>query len=312
MKKINFIASICNHKKLGLKDHALALEYYGNMNDSEREYLLVKNFFHLIHIFFLSKRENKYGLFLIWDNSIRSLLLGLISRALGFTLVYYYHEPGGLNQKLLKKDPLIYSFKAALGEWLFQKIAHYSLVARLDKVSAGYVFCPLLFDDRRPKSNPQNFIGFLGRQMHRHHALFNSFKPTLENAGYEIVFFPSKHFGSSASDKFIFLGQCIAVWNVYEVPYNQSGVTGDALMSGTPVIFSRYEPFQLLLLRCKLGVYVDITKPASEILEKLLRDISDSGNRRGIKSKKALKLEQSRFGGNIAFINHWKVFFDSI
>lgn len=315
LRPIRFIASICRPNKLGLLDLAKALEYYGQVSDMERDHLVLENLVHLIRVVDKARRSGGTGLCVIWDNSLQSLLAALIARLLGVKTAYYYHEPGGIGQKLLKSDPVFYSLKAALGEWLFKKATHFHIVARADKIGFGDAFCPLLFDDRRPEHNSESkpLIGFLGaRRNQRLYNLFKSLTPNLREAGYDIAFFPSAEHGQSAEEKFSFLSQCTAVWNVYGVPYNQSGVTGDCIMSGTPVIHSAFEPYRSLLRELNLGVEVDLMRPQPDLARQIVEQLKSLGGVHKGAPRLSIVDAQSFFGGLMAFRQYWQPFFDTI
>lgn len=101
------------HRK-GLVDHSQALQLYCSEEGIS------------------CKAESSYGrifahfwrgsrLFIFWDNSFKSVFCAAILRMIGALVIYYYHEPGGIGQKLVKNDPFFYSLFAALAEFV-QKI----------------------------------------------------------------------------------------------------------------------------------------------------------------------------------------------
>ncbi len=315
VKSLHFVASICHPAKLGLLDLAKALNHYGLAHDQERDYIILEDVFHLICLVRKLRKLEGTGICVVWDNSLRSLLIALIARALGIRIAYYYHEPGGFGQKIFKSDPLFYSLKATLGEWIFLKASHYHIVARPDKIGFGDVFCPLLYSDSRPEFEcpPEKLIGFLGAK--RNQRLYNLFillEPKLKRAGYQIAFFPSTEYGSSTEEKFEFLSRCSAVWNVYGVPYNQSGVTGDCLMSGTPVIHSSFEPFRSLLNELNLGIELDLFQTCDVMILNLLKNLDGKSLFRNDIERIRLSTSKSNFGGQQAFLKYWKPYFDGI
>lgn len=315
MYPLIFIASICHPRKLGLIDLAEALQHYGQTHDQQRDYVILKNLSHLMHLVRKLRSLQGTGLCVVWDNSLRSLLIALVARMFGIKTAYYYHEPGGFGQKIFKSDPFFYSLKATLGEWVFLKATHFHIVARPDKIGFGDVFCPLLFCVRRKEREPtpEKLIGFLGaKRNQRLYNLFRLFGPELKKAGYQIAFFPSAEFGTSTVEKFEFLGRCAAVWNVYGVPYNQSGVTGDCLMSGTPVIHSAFEPYRSLLSELNLGIELDLMQPHHDLIQNLLEKLAKKNALDKDVDSRYITEAQSNYGGQKAFIDHWKPFFDSI
>ncbi len=315
MNSIHFVASICHPKKLGLIDLAKALQYYGQTYDRQRTYVLLHNITDLKNLLRGARNSGGIGLCIVWDNSLRSLLFALIARLLGVVTAYYYHEPGGFGQKIFKSDPFFYSLMATFGEWAFRKSTNFHIVARPDKIGFGDAFCPLIFDDRRPihELGQKKIIGFLGaRRNQRLFNLFNLLVPDLKKAGYLVAFFPSKEYGSSNEEKFAFLSQCTAVWNVYGVPYNQSGVTGDCLMSSTPVIYSAFEPYGSLLRELDLGIELDLMQPQPELARHLLDELERMNGMHKKSSDISLSKVQSDFGGRGAFVKYWLPFFASL
>lgn len=309
------IISFCQKRKKGLLDHADALKYFGNKLDSERIYLVSKDVFVFSFVLFKHKSLNSKLYVLTWDNSIQSLFVSILARIFGGVNIYYYHEPGGFGQKIFKSDGFFYSLFASFAEYIFCLISKYKLVARPDKICFGDFYCPLLYnaDTIASDINSRTMIGFLGaKRNQRLYNLFKSIIPDLNNEGYDVGFFPSNRFGSSKDDKLKFLRNSLFIWNVYGVPYNQSGVTGDCFMNGVPVIFSKFEPFKKLLLNFELGFELDINLPKNELVRNLFMKIDENKKLINRKNSSLLIDAQSKFGGQEAFLQFWKSFFDSI
>jgi hypothetical protein len=302
------IYAICHPKKLGLRDHADALIHYGRTFDPEAMY-------HALYSFSdLSKLNNRKAssIAVIWDNSLFSLAAAVVCRLRGTKVLYYLHEPGGLGQKLAKDDPLFYAFGNALGELLFRDVANYVGVPRYDRIAHGDVFLPLPLIEERPPPQPSpKLLGFVGaRRTQRLLPLFVSLEPLIREAGLTPAYFPSAQYGSTTADKFKFLSECAAVWNAYGVPYNQSGVAFDALMSSVPVIGTSYEPFRDLFLR--LGLFHELRleegpEAVREQFRSILKQLTATTDRRHVELA-----VRSEFGGAASFRNTWLKFFQSI
>jgi len=303
----NVVVSICHPGKFGLVDHAEALVHYGQRLDPQRTYVLAQG---LDEVFAVARRIRRTGnkaVCVVWDNSLATFASAVLAKQLGLTFVYYYHEPGGIGQKLFKADPLLYSLKSSLGEWLMCQLADRRAVARPDKLCFGDLYFPLLFDDQRPPWNSRKrVIGFLGaRRNQRFFDLFQQMAPSFAAAGFEVAYFPSPESGRSREEKFAFLANCTAIWNVYGVSFNQSGVTGDCFMSSTPVIASHFEPYrELLALHGKL-VEVDLFQEPKDMCARLVANLERLVQARPGQDPESLRQAQSAFGGAAAFSNHW-------
>lgn len=238
------VFSLCHPRKPGLLDHARAIVRYGRLYDTPARYDLIS---HLSDI----GKITRDATVVTWDNSPASLALAWACKIRGARIVYYLHEPGGLGQKLVKDDPLFYSFLAAFAELSFRGVADLVAVPRYDRMAHGDVFLPLPFrDDRPPPASNARRIGFIGaRRHHRLQHVFAGLEPVIRREGFEPAYFPAPGGGFGEADKFAFLSECAAVWNPYGVPLNQSGVTLDAAMSSIPVIGTAFEPFRETLKR---------------------------------------------------------------
>ena len=306
-KLITNIISVCKQEKLGLMDLADALTFYGKNNDPEREYFILNRIIDIFTAFF---KKNTRNIFVIWDNSPRSLCVMIICFILRMKIIYYLHEPGGFWHKRQLRATFLYSLFASSNEFLCKSLSNYVGISRADKIEHGDYFLPLLYDDRRPNHSPKNIIGFVGSQKkERMPDVFRDVAIGLQSFGYDIGYFPSAIHGKSRKEKFDFLAKCSAVWNVFIYEYNLSGVTGDAFMSCVPLIVSDHEPFINLLLKNDLAIRVDINDTSDEIIVKIIKYMN---SRRERSNQESLKKEQSRFGGAAAFMDYWKVAFDNI
>lgn len=306
-KLITNIISVCKQEKLGLMDLADALTFYGKNNDPERNYFTLNRIIDIFKAFF---KKNTRNIFVIWDNSPRSLCVMIICFILRMKIIYYLHEPGGFKHKRQLRATFLYSLFASSNEFLCKSLSSYVGISRKDKIEHGDYFLPLLYDDRRPNHSPKNIIGFLGSQKkERIPDVFRDVAIGLQSYGYDIGYFPSAVHGKSRKEKFDFLAKCTAVWNVFIYEYNLSGVTGDSFMSGTPIIVSDFEPFMNILLKYNLAIKVNINDSSDVIVAKIIKYLRLPKKRL---SKTNIQNQQSIFGGASAFINYWKVAFDDI
>jgi len=126
----------------------------------------------------------------------------------------------------------------------------------------------------------------------------------LQKNGYQAIFFPSKEYGFLEHQKFDFLSRTDIVWNVFNCPNNISAVTGDAFMSKTPIIVSKYEKFIKLLRKHNLCVEIDIYDPPNFIAEKILSYLSMNNN-----PLPSISTDHSNFGGSKAYVKYWQPVF---
>ncbi len=309
--RMTTIISICRPNKLGLIDLAKSLVRYGNELDKQRKYLLLMTFAEFFCILIKARKSKEKVICIFWDNSLYSLSYLILSRLFFFKTIYYYHEPGGYAHKRRLRATIAYSFFSSFAECVYLSISNFIGISRKDKISSGDYFLPLLYDDIRPLHiKGTKKIGYLGNlKKERLPNVLKEIEPLLNAKGYEVVYFPSIRYGQSTFDKYAFLSQCTAVWNVYAYPYNLSGVTGDAFMSNTPLIVSEFEPFLDILNTNNLAILFDRSEPNEVMVEKIeksIKIIDDSP------PSKSLTSDQSRFGGKIAFLDYWKRCFDEI
>lgn len=310
MMKILSVFSVVHPKKYGLLDICEALTYYGNQSDSRRTYTTLTSVADLAMVCIRSRSQKGSIGLVFWDNSFFSLISLFIGKLFGARTFYYLHEPGGIGQKLIKGDPFLYSVRASLAEVLMAYLADKTLVPRLDTLVFGDFYAPLLFVDVPDELNlsGKKFIGFLGgRRKSRLEHVYRGIQVKLNEYGIESGYFPSKEFGFSKEDKSAFLHQCDAVWNVYGVPYNQSGVTGDCIMSDVRCIVSHHEPFLEDLRQLNLAVEVDIVTDEDSIIEKLMSIYKDDSKKIDESDRREIR---SKFGGAYAFTRYWKPIFD--
>lgn len=309
------ILSVCHPGNRGLLDHSAALVSYGQQYDANRSYLAVHGVRESLRAAARTRRHRRACLWVLWDNSLLTLLIGVGARVLGGHVVYMLHEPGGVGQKLTKGDPFVYSCLAALAETAMTAVSHSVVVPRRDRLAFGDAFVPLLYDEARPEPHTARTrrIGFLGaRRAHRLAHLFTRLVPRLRETGIEVSYFPSKDRGTTYSEKIRFLQEMDLVWNVYGVPFNQSGVTGDCIMSMVPMVCSVHEPERALLGLLGLKCEIDLRQTEEEIGAVLIAFLADRQEEPSSLDMREARALRSMYGGSMAFQTYWKPLFDRI
>jgi hypothetical protein len=303
---VRTVLSLCHPRKPGLLDHAQTIVRYGRMFDPDARYKLVSRFGDL------TKWRGGGTVVVIWDNSPASLALAWVLKLRGAKIVYYLHEPGGLGQKLVKDDPLVYSFLAAYAELCFRGVADLVAVPRFDRMAHGDVFLPLPFWEERPDPVPgANRIGFIGaRRRHRLQHVFAALEPVIRAEGFVPAYFPAPDGGAAEADKLAFLAGCAAVWNPYGVPLNQSGVTLDAAMSSIPVIGTAFEPFRDILKRFGLFYELRLSEGPESLADQLrviLLRLAAKSDRKPVEAA-----ARSELAGAAMFQRRWLPFLQSV
>jgi len=299
--KKEVIISLCHKKKYGLLDLSKALILYGNRYEKELFFYSISSLLELVN--FLKFNKNKIVCCVIWDNSIFSLLASIFIKLKKIKIIYYFHEPGGLKHKI---DNLNVSYKLAIlqftSEIFFKFISDFTAVSLKKNIKYGNFFLPILYSDLRP-SRKRNLkkIGFIGfKKKERCPKLFEDVIYYLRPKGYDAAYFPSDQYGFSETDKFNFLSKVDIVWNVFCCPNNLSAVTGDAFMSKTPLIISKYERFGALLKKHNLCIKINISNTPEQIANKILFYLQNNN-----KSLINIKEDQAKFGGSSAYIKYW-------
>lgn len=212
--------------------------------------------------------RREFSTLVLWAAGVTYMLLPLIRllhpRA---HIVVVCHEPGGLRQRLAKKDSFWYSVILTLYERLFFPFAGVIVTPNARNSQAyGMPFAPLLFVAPSERSDaPRNCLVYLGRKSHsRSLALFTGrARDRLLHAiggGARFSFFPEQGRNSS-DDKERLMRQALCTANLYTVKHNQSGVTPDSLRFGVPVIVSEFDAFAAEIRQYKAGIVL----PADQI-----------------------------------------------
>ena len=236
------IVSVVDKKRPGLCEHSSALCTYLQESGFEAISMVPKPFCY-------SKADLKYSfshllksevkVIVLWSFGISGLFT-IVFKLLGKKVIWIQHEPGGLSQRLSKKDPIFYSLLSSFFEIFFSTAD--KIVTPSNKWEHLFIdYAPLLFVPKKiKKKNNRHFVTYLGRRdMRRGLKIFEELKTILPEKN-KTQFFPDKNINSS-KDKTTVLSKTVAVINLYEVPHNQSGVTIDALRHGVPVIVSELD-----------------------------------------------------------------------
>jgi hypothetical protein len=250
-------------------------------------------------------------LLLIWSFGLTIALLPIIRLlAPGLKVAFVYHEPGGLRQKLRKKDPLFPSIVSALLERVAISVSHQVLIPREDKVGEfqhlNAIFAPLLYDacacvKKAPVASAS--ILYLGRRdLRRKFDLFcdDGFRRLVSGNGSDLVFqfFPGDDGDFSCSAKIAAIRKASVIMNIYTVPYNQSGVTVEALVHGAPVVVSTFDPYAKQL--SSLGLVVSPSASDSEIAATLRHAIANRNDLSPLLTELG-----SDLGGVVCFERYW-------
>jgi len=308
---MSLILSVCKPNKLGLMDLAKSLVWYGNTLDSNNRYFILEGFLYFISISINAIKKKETVICIFWDNSLYSLMYLVLSRLFLFKTIYYYHEPGGYSHKRQLRASISYSLFASVGDKIFLTLTQFIGISKVDNINSGDFFLPLLYANERPLHlKYTKKIGYLGNlKGERLPNVLKRIEIQLNTLGYEVIYFPSIKYGRSTSDKYSFLSQCAAIWNVYAYPYNLSAVTGDAFMSNTPLIVSKYEPFLQVLSNNNLAILLDPYLSDIDLVK--LIDESIKKNEESSPSSSLIH-DQSKFGGGAAFHEHWRECFERI
>jgi hypothetical protein len=253
------IYSVVDRKRFGL---------FNFSNDLER--LLNPTNFHLIKkhngefgeqsnslIFFLdilfaSARGDKV---LVW-NIGPTFIFSLFFRLKGVQTIYTYHEPLSLKERIEKIDnfflPLFNHLVTNIFLPLFTKI----IVLKKSNIKNSFLYAPLpiKYNLIEPSKNyrPLTLLFLGGRIDSRAYKDFKRFTESkkFNESDFKSDIFPKKNATSESEKINIFKSKKVVIWNFFKIPYNQSGVTTDAIKYGIPLIVSNYE---------------DLIKPSKEI-----------------------------------------------
>lgn len=224
--------------------------------------------------------RREFSTLVLWSVGITYLLLPLVRllhpRA---RILIVCHEPGGLGQRLAKKDGFLYSVTVSLYERLFFPFAHLIVTPNLrNSDTYGMPFAPLLFVEPAAGGEAErDCLVYLGRKSHsRSLDLFTgeACRRLLQGAGSALrfSFFPDGERRSS-QDKERLMRQAVCTANLYTVRHNQSGVTPDSLRFGVPVIVSEFDAFATEIKQYRAGIVLRKDQISTESVAQAVRQI---------------------------------------
>jgi hypothetical protein len=252
--------------------------------------------------------RREFSTLVVWSVGITYLLLPLI-RLLHprVHIVIVCHEPGGLRQRLVKKDGFWYALAVSLVERLGFPFANLIVTPnpRNSRIF-GMPFAPLLFVPPADRGDEvRERLVYLGRKSHtRSLNLFTGEASgrLLRAAGGQLrfSFFPDGG-RSSFADKERLMRQALCTANLYTVEHNQSGVTPDSLRFGVPVIVSEFDAFATQIADAKAGVVLPKDQITTETVAHAVQEIRDNFQQY---SSGAVRLFDACFGES-AFQRYW-------
>lgn len=224
--------------------------------------------------------RREFATLVLWSVGITYSLLPLVRllhpRA---RIVIVCHEPGGLRQRLAKRDHFWYSVIVSLYERLFFPFADLIVTPNLrNSETYGMPFAPLLFvEPAAGGEGARDCLVYLGRKSQsRSLNLFTgqAYGRLLQAAGgaLRFSFFPDGERRSS-QDKEQLMRQALCTANLYTVRHNQSGVTPDSLRYGVPVIVSEFDAFATEIAGRRAGIVLPKDQISTESVAQAVRQI---------------------------------------
>jgi glycosyltransferase involved in cell wall biosynthesis len=301
------LAIVVDRKRFGLANHAICMSKFCSMNNIDHQVFIPENLINtgknrFVEDFKIHKLfSKKYKKIVIWSFGICVLLIPLL-RIFGKKIIFVQHEPGGLSQRIKKKDALHHALLVSILEIIFVRYAN--IIGTPNKKNANKFkleYTPLLFPNQidncvlRKKK-----IVYLGRKdSRRNYELFlsNEFRRNLSD--YSLEQFPDGD-SSSEEDKSKILHDASAVFNVYNCQHNQSGVTGDALSHGVRVIISKYDAWYEDLRSSNAAIIVKPELTPSEMALEILKNLQKAEINASTEA-----IYEENFG-MLAFNNFWK------
>jgi len=302
-------------KSKGHIQHCMALkEYYSDYGDVY--------YFEGVSISLFLKALRDRTIFVQTIDFLNPLLF-LVLRLLGVNVIYYLHEPGGIKEKFDKGDSIIYSLLVYAVQMMEVVFANTVMIGRerskselkdvYGRFCSKFKFCPLLYLSCSSvnESCREYDIIFVGRLDER-----RSLKEFIDISGFRKVLLTSGILNHHVDDVRVYdkipfteekkkqlMLNAKCSWNIYSVPYNQSGNTVDALRYGCYPIISNYDPYA-----SKLKPYGCVVDCCDDINDTLLLLIN-SWNQNVAEELRSLF---STLGGQLAFNQYWLPVFKGI
>lgn len=244
------IFSVVDRKRFGLFNFSNDLEqlivsedinFIKKHNGENKE--TYNSFLFFIDILFKASKGDRVLVLNIGPTFIFSLLL----RLKGVKTIYTYHEPLSIKERIQKIDKFFLPIFNHLIISICMKLFTRVIVLNKKNITKTYGFAPLpiKFHFIEPKTNykPLTLL-FLGGRINSR--AFNEFKTLtsskkFKDSLFKHDIFPSKNATSESKKIDILKNGKVVIWNFFKAPYNQSGVTADAIKYGLPVIVSKYD-----------------------------------------------------------------------
>ena len=275
------IVSIVDRPRPGLVEHSKALvkflQYCGfnAKNFIPKEFCKKDNFsdsFSILKLF-----NPKVKKIIIWSMGITYLALPFLW-LMGKKTVVVIHEPGGIIQRLGKKDSFIYSLIVSFLE-VFLIFASIKVTPNKKNSSQDLLYAPLLLEMKKiPKITNRNLnkVLYLGRKDNRRcFDLFMNNFLRAENKHLRFIVFPNKK-KSTFDHKVKTMKEVFVVLNLYKVNHNQSGVTIDSLSFGRPLIVSDKDAFCQLIIKNQLGIVIPSDQIDLKSVNSAIKKIDDN------------------------------------
>jgi hypothetical protein len=255
------IINVVDRKRWGLQEHAHAVDLFSHQAGySSKTYSVFDadglNFFKLL------QEEN--STIIIWSLGLCALLIPLLR--MKNKVIFICHEPGGLKQRFKKKDGFFYSLYVSSYELLMHLSNQIATPNKINAKKYNLKYLPLLYKPvssfgKLPTKNLSKFcIYYLGRLDDRRGSkIFLELKRKFSDI-YDFRFFPNEDISPSELNKVSFTRNRGCIFNFYQINHNQSGVTGDALRLGLPVIVSNLDFIFEDIKHFKLGKVIDFNE----------------------------------------------------
>jgi hypothetical protein len=197
-------------------------------------------------------QRSKVGDVIIFWSLGLSVLCAPLLRIAGRRTVLVYHEPSTLKERVKKtgqwSKAMVSSLVLAALVPTFSRLVtpNRANAARLGVPYARLPIAPPPTDV--PKHRTGLKVVFLGARLStRSVDLFEMARTSLSGKA-EFRYFPDGNDRTEAAKRCLLSSSGCVVWNLFRVPYNQSGVTLDALSCGVPILITEMEPLGDLLV----------------------------------------------------------------
>ena len=196
-------------------------------------------------------RIPKGSTILVWNLGL-TFALGPILRLKGHRVIYIWHEPGNMLSRIRKNGKFALSILQALAANHFSALYNTRII--LNEPAIAFVggkrdvcYAPIPFYPRHLSfDGARRQVIFMGAKLSKRGlGLFSDLAVRFKDkTDIDFVFFPSEEFGKTESDKAELLGKAQSIiWNFFQVDYNQSGVSSDALRYGVPILTTEFERY---------------------------------------------------------------------